>query len=345
MRFSLVPSIIIAASLSIVTSKIVYFGFNSNYSLNIFTKQSFIKAFEHDVYKYRIFSKYLLLEIYNWLELHNPQIGGNRRIDAIARNGSQAFYYAYYYLNTFFLVLTSIIITLILHLDRVLKMTVSEKYMVLFLSIIIINLSQFVINPYDISSYFLQLLTLYIFLYYFDQAYTLTLITVAILISLSTINRESSALSVAIIILLLLQKLGFSRKFVFGSILVSASFLITYIALRFLIIDQTDTQSPSPMAGHILIDFNLIGLAFWLLFGGLAMAISLHKENLYMITFLHIVCIPYILICFTNGILWEIRLYIPLFLSAIILSKIDVTDFKIHLSKLNFRKIKTILLH
>jgi len=181
------------------------------------------------------------------------------------------------------------------------------------------------------------LLILYLFLRFADAEYVISIIAICSLIFLSTLNRESSALSLAIIALLICQKRGLSKASIIGVGATIACFLIAYIALRYFIIDPKQQRFIFLDAGHLLYTKNLTGIAFWVLFFLLSMALAINKENRLMITTFHVLCLPYIIICFTSGVLWEMRLYMPLFLQSIYLSKIDSAAFTIHLSRLSLR--------
>jgi hypothetical protein len=342
MKFRLIPAIIIGIALSLVTSRIVYFGFTPNYGgATLFSKKGFHFQFDHDVFQYRILSKYLLLTVDDWLGNSMPENGAEARILALTKTGSQRLYTAFFYLNTFFICLISIIIGLLLRLKNVFALTDSEKYLLLYTSVIVINLSQFVVSPYDVSSYFFQLLILYVFLFYSDKEYSASIVAICALIFLSTLNRESSALSVSVVTLLLLLKFGISRKSIVGICLISACFLSVYLALRYLITDPEKLKFGYRDARHFIDIKNVTGIIFWGIFFYFTLAIANGKENRLMIIAYHLFCLPYILTCVTVGVFWEIRLYIPLLLCSIFLSKLDPKLFKIRTSNLRVKDLFT----
>jgi hypothetical protein len=328
MKFNLFASLIVAVLLSLVTSKIVYFGFTPNYAADIFSRSAFNGRFDHDVYKYRILCKYLLFAVDDWLGKDMPAKGAEYRILINTRDGSERFYLAFYYLNTIFLVLTSIMVVLLLDLERSFRFSDTEKTLIIFLVPILIGLTEFTVCCYDVSSYFFQLLVLYVFLRWSDRYYLLSLLGIGVLIVLSTLNRESSALSVSMVALLLLTRYGINRKVILSIAGIAGCFLITYIALRHFIVDPRNIRVVNLQAGKILIDTNMIGLIFWLLFFYLPMAIADSTGNRWLIGLFFLFSGPYIFTCLKDGVLWEVRLYIPLFLGALFLSKLiqPVTD-------------------
>jgi hypothetical protein len=334
MKFNLFFSLAIAVLLSMVTSKIIYFGFTPNYAADIFSRKAFNGRFDHDVYKYRVLCKYLLFAVDDWLGEDMPAKGAENRILINTPGGSERFYLAFYYLNTFFLVLTSIMIVLLLNLDRSFRFTSVEKNLLIFFLPLLICLSQFTVCCYDVSSYFFQLLILYILLKFSDRYYWGSIATIGLLIVASTLNRESSALSVSMVALLLLTRYGINRKVLTGIGVVAVCFLATYVALRVLVIDPRHLRIINFQAGKLFIDTNIIGLIFWGLFFYLPLAMADGPENKCLIGAFFLFSLPYVFTCLKDGVLWEIRLYIPLFLGALFLSKLDVSTHVIRLMEI-----------
>jgi hypothetical protein len=335
MKFNLFTSVIVALLLSLVTSKIIYFGFTPNFAADIFSRKAFRNRLDRDVYKYRILSKYLLYAVDDWIGNDTNAEDTEPRILVNSPDGSEQFYLAFYYLNTAFLVLTSIMVVLLLNLERSFRFTTAEKNLIIFLVTVLIGLTEFVVCCYDVSSYFFQLLILYIFLQFSPRHYFLSLSIICGLIILSTLNRESSALSVSMISLLLLTKYGWEKKNLVAIGSAAICFLTTYIALRFLIVNPEDLHVINAAAGNLLLDINVVGLLFWGLFFYLPMAIADSTENKYLIGVFFLFSLPYVITCLKDGILWEVRLYIPLFLGALFLSKLDVSEHAIRIADLS----------
>jgi len=323
-----------AILLAFVSSYLVYFGFTTNYTTDSFSPETFNDQYSHHVYKYRILSQYLLVRLDSALGNAKPTKMAERRLFIQDIRTSERFYFSYYYLNTFFMILLSIVLTLLVCMDKELLISKHEKTLLLFLVILLINLTQFVVCPYDISSYFFQLLILFVFLKYFDKYFAISLTVICLLMVISTLNRESSALTVSFLMLVLLCKFGLNKRAIFSISLIALSFLSTYLALRYFI------KTPDPRKFTIdFVQYNLffyanrLGILFWLIFLYFTLTISNSKENKALIGVYHIISLPYIWTCLTAGVLWELRLYIPLFLGSLFLAKIDTAGFKIRLLK------------
>jgi hypothetical protein len=311
MRFSLKQSILVVILLSIVTSYMVYFGYQTHYSGSIFKRQTFTTRYTTDVFKYRVLSRELLLHF----------------DDAIDPDG-KAFYVSVFYVNTIFLILTSILAVLLIDLKGIFNATPGEKTLIVFLIPLVINLSQFCIVPYDISSYFFQLLILWLFFRLYEKNYILSLFSIAVILALSTANRESSALSLAALILMLVLRYGFVKRSLISIGILIISFLATYVLLRVMI---KGTGGPemgiSPLAGDLTAFVNILGILFWLIFFYLTIALANTLENRCIVVAFHILSLPYIYTILTVGILWEVRLYVPLFLHSIYFSKLNTEGY------------------
>jgi hypothetical protein len=323
MKYSQMLAIIVGLILSLVITKVVYFGFTPNYAADVFSRKAFNSRMDHDVYKYRVLSKYLLLVVDRWLAADMPERGAEARLSIYMRDASERFYLAFYYLNAFFLVLTSVVVALLVNLSGDLLLTEMEKWLIIFWVPLLIGISEFTVTCYDVSGYFFQLLILYLYLLLNRRRYWLSLWVIAILVMLSTLNRESSALSVSMVAALLLGNYGLKRKALLGIALLGAFFLTTYIGLRWLVTDPSHIRILNLQAGKLLIDINFIGLLFWGLFFLLPMLIARGTENRRVIGVFFLFSLPYILTCLKDGVLWEIRLYMPLFLAALFFSRID----------------------
>ena len=60
MKFNLFITSVLVVMLSMVVSKIVYFGFTPNYGADIFARKAFDAKFDHGGNQYRVLSKYLV---------------------------------------------------------------------------------------------------------------------------------------------------------------------------------------------------------------------------------------------------------------------------------------------
>lgn len=340
MRASLIFSLLMAIVISMVTSRIVYFGFTPNYAADIFSPGVFNHRFDHDVYKYRVLCKYLLFAIDDWLGNSVPSNTAELRIRINTPSGSERFYYAFYYLNTIFLALTTIMVVFLVRLGKDYRFSKMEQNLLILFIPMLIGLSEYVVCVYDVSSYFFQFLALYLFIKFYDEEPVFTMITLSALMIISTLNRESSALSVSMLGVLLLTRYGAKKSTLWSLLILSASFLSTYIGLRYWITNPSDLHIRNLDVGNYLKTSNLYGFLFWAIFFYLPMAIADTKENRFLIGAFFLFSAPYVITCLKDGVLWEVRLYIPLFLGALFISKLDTSKQTVRISELRFGQLR-----
>lgn len=104
------------------------------------------------------------------------------------------------------------------------------------------------------------------------------------------------------------------------------AYLIAYIGIRLYFQNNTIFMYITFLS--ILLPKNLIGLLAWILLFNLSISLVNHKKNKLLIIYFHILSIPYIFSCFFTGLIFEMRLYIPLFLTSVILALMDTDKIK-----------------
>lgn len=317
MRTNLFTKIAFAVLLAFTVNSVVYFGFGNIYSSKILNVQHFQEQFQSGVYQYRILSAYLLVWIYesiSSLSLDFQLI----KLKFFADDSDPKLYLSLYVLNTFFLCLSATLLMLISDI-RDFMATPSEKILVVATAIFSIAITQFVIVPYDISSYFFLLLFAWIFLKYDRNESGFLLGLLVVILIVSTANRESAAISVAFAATLLWRKFGWQQKSILPVALLGFTFLGTYLGMRFFA-DTFATNDGNLLVENLSQPKNFLGILFWGVFFSLSVLISKSRQNRQNILVFHLLSLPYILMCFYSGILYEARLYIPLFLSALMLA-------------------------
>lgn len=311
--------------LAFTINSFVYFGFANIYSAAIFNSQSFQEQFHAGIYQYRILSGYFLSWIYDFLSFLKVdyQIF---KLKLVNPDSEPQMYLTFYILNTIFLMLCSGTLVLITESKQFIA-SYSEKILIIGFSLFCIALSNFVIVPYDVSSCFFLLLFFYFLLKYLEKQKVSTLILLIFILIISTFNRESSALSISLAATLLYSKFGLTKKSLFPFLILVVVFISVYFGLR--LMSKTFTTN----GGNLLVQNfsepkNILGILFWLVFFVFTLVLAKDKRAIQHILLFHFLSLPYIIFCFYAGILYEIRLYIPLFLTSILLSKTEIA--KIH---------------
>lgn len=322
MKLNLLSKIIFAVLLAFTVNSFVYFGFANIYSSKILTIQSFQEQFHSGIYQYRILSGYFLIWIYNllsFLNLDYPIF----KLKFVNPGSEPQMYLSFYILNNFFIMLSAAMMVLITESKSFIA-TNSEKLLIIAVAIFCIALSQFVIVPYDVSSYFFLLLFFYFLIQYLQQPSNSKLVILSFIIIISTLNRESSALSLSLAATLLYSKFGLKKETILPIAVLATVFIGVYFGLR-LINENFSTNDGNLFIQNFTQPKNILGILFWIVFFAFTLMLAKDQRATQHILLLHLLSFPYLILCFYTGILYEIRLYIPLFLTSILLSKTDLS--------------------
>lgn len=308
--------------LAFTVSSFVYFGFANIYSSKILNDQSFQEQFHSGIYQYRILSAYFLVWIYEFLSTLNIDYE-HFKLKFLNSNSEPQMYLSFYILNTIFIMLSAAMMVLITE-ARSFVATYSEKLLLTTVAVFSIAVSQFVVVPYDVSSYFLLLLFFYFFIKYLDKQSTSKLVILSLVILISTLNRESSALSLSLAATLLYFKFGLKKKTILPIAVLGLVFIGVYFGLR-MVNENFTTNDGNLLVQNFTQPKNLLGILFWLVFFIFTLILAKDKKAIKHILTFHLLSFPYLILCFYTGILYEIRLYIPLFLTSLLLSKTELS--------------------
>lgn len=307
--------ILFVLAFCVIVNTFLYFSFANVYSSETLNAEHFTHQYTNGVYQYRFLSTYLLLKIYDFLNTIHIPIGF--KFYFWKENATPRLFLAFYLLNTFFLGLCGLISLFIQ------KGKTNRKERLLTTSVVVfgIVISQFVLVPYDISSYFFILLFLYLLKKYLEREDFKTLFLLGGVLFISTLNRESSALSISLAGSILFLKNGLVKKTILPLGLFVVIFIITYLGMRFQY-GGFSTNDGNLLIENLTMPKNYLGLLFGVIFFGFTLLIS-GREKWQAIILFHLLSLPYIVMCFYTGILYEIRLYIPLFITAIFIPFIN----------------------
>ena len=320
MNLNLFSKLIFVALLAFVISSFVYFAFGNIYSSKILNDEDFQEQFHSGIYKYRILSGYFLLWIYDFISNLNIdyQIF---KLKFFNKGSEPKMFISFYILNTLFLILSSTLMVLITETKNFVA-TSSEKLLMIAAGIFVVGLTQFVIVPYDVSSYFFLLLFFYVLIQYVGTHSTRNLILLSLIIVISTLNRESSALSISLAATLLYGKFGLKKEAILPVAVLGITFIAVYLGMRFF------TESFSTNDGNLFIQNltqpkNILGILFWLVFFLFTFILAKDRTSKKNILMFHLFALPYIFMCIYTGILYEIRLYVPLFITSLLLARVQ----------------------
>ena len=324
MKINLFSKIIFILLLAFTVNSFVYFSFGNLYSSTVLNYADFENQFHSGIYQYRILSGYFLIWIYDFLSSLNIdyQIF---KLKFFNTDAEPKMYLSFFILNTIIFILSSIVLVFITETKNFIA-TQSEKILMISVAIFAISLSQFVIVPYDVSSYFFLLLFFFFLLKYLEKDSALNLIILLVILIISTFNRESSALSLSLAATLLYAKFWLKKKMYLPIIFLFVSFIAVYLGMR-LWSESFSTNDGNLLEENFTQPKNFLGILFWMIFFIFTLILAKDRKGVRLILIFHVLSFPYILMCFYTGILYEVRLYIPIFLTSLILSRTEFSRF------------------
>lgn len=321
MKLNLFSKIIFTVLVALTVNSFIYFSFGNIYSTSILNYAAFQNQFHSGIYQYRILSGYFLKWIYEFMAGFNIDYS-IFKLKFFQEDAKPQMYLSFFILNTFFLIVSGVVMVLLTETKNFIA-TPSEKILLIVVAIFSIGISQFVLVPYDVSSYFFLLLFFYFILKYLEKKSLLNLITLIIIIVVSTFNRESSALALSLAATLFYSKFGTEKKAYLPLFMLVIAFMAVYFGMR-LFSENFSTHDGNLLVENLTQPKNFLGILFWVIFFLMSIFLARDQKSIREILLFHVLGIPYILMCFYTGILYEIRLYIPLFLVALFLGKMQL---------------------
>jgi len=272
-----------------------YYGYVTHFSVGVFSPEGFHAQYDHEVFKYRVLGKWLLLGVYRVLEYVNPADAGWARHAAFLGTDSINFYHSYFYLNSIFLCLTLLVLS-----DRLTEIE-------LFVFTLLVALTQYVVVPYDAVAYFFLACT---------YRWVNNLPLAALFVLLAALNRETAALSLSLYASLYLLGRGGSLK---GLGVLTAVFVAVYLSLRLALGWGNAVGNEFTFIRYLNLN-SAVGIGF-----ALAAGLALVRRPGAAAVFL--ACsLPYILSIFLTGNPFEVRLWVPLLLGVMLVQRDDARD-------------------
>lgn len=322
MKINLLTKLLFTALFAFIVNSFVYFSFGNIYSSSVLNYADFQNQFHSGIYQYRVLSGYFLTLIYELLSSLNIDYQVFK-LKFFNDNAEPQLYLSFFILNTFFLVLSAAIMVLLTETKNFVA-TESEKILLVIVAIFTIGLTQFVIVPYDVSSYFFLLAFFFFSSKYLENNSLANLLILVVLMIISTLNRESSALSLSLVATMLYAKFGLKKESVLPIVILGITFISVYLGMR-LMSESFSTNDGNLLAQNFTQPKNLLGILFWVTFFLLSIILAKDKKAVRLIFVFHFLSFPYLIMCFYTGILYEVRLYVPLFLNAFFLGRISCT--------------------
>lgn len=313
---------------------ITYYGFESSYNdyKNAVTPSEW---YYKGIYGYRFLSREIVDVLHSFLQSVLSRDVPMK--EYILKKGT-AYYHSLFIFNTIFAVATSWMLYKLLSTKKFFgEINLKVLSLIIFGMAALSALSQFVILHYDNSAVFLLIVTAYFTLDYFHQPQSSKLWIVGLLIFVSTLNRETSCLNIAFFAALaFLQYPKNSEdwlKKVKLLIIPVVAFILPYLILRLMIPQEANENFYFFESVTLLQNFTglnqIIGWLFGLVMLKFIYDLSLSSQNKRLINQFLLFSTPYILMIFVVGVMWEIRLVVPILYLSVIFATLNISIFNL----------------
>jgi hypothetical protein len=295
-----------------------YYGFESSY-VKLKTMEKAPDFMFASVYAYRVIPNYLSVHVTEVVTLFvNNYLPFLKNF--LLKQGT-LFYHSIFLINSFFFVLSSIILHFIFKLKPAgIILSLNIRRIIHLLAVFFIVIVQYVPTNCDSIAIFFYLWGALLTLKYLQSRRTSDFILLCAVVFISTLARETSCLNISFFaaVCIDLKKLK-NRDFTFLKelVLLVIAFIIPYAGLRMMI-----HQDVSFVEGIYLLDnfsspFNLSGLLFGIISVYFSYILCNNEGKILMRKYLFF-SLPYLIMIAMVGLFWEVRLFIPLILTGFI---------------------------
>lgn len=308
---------------------IVYYGFQSSY-FDYKSQVAISDFYYQNIYAYRLVSRDVLEGIFSTMQRVFEADFPFK--DYILKKGT-LYYHSLFLLNTFFAICTSLMLSFLLENQSFFKnINIQKRVIIVFMMAVVMALSQFVAVHYDNSAVFFMLIGIYFSLRYYEKKRLKDLFLLCVIIAISALNRETAALNISFLAALFIVDYKDVRRIwqVFIQVIlpVVLAFVLPYMVLRGFVPQEKNEGGYFFESITLINNFtnpnNIIGIFYGLILVKFLYFFVRNRDNkILMNTFLFF-SLPYIIMIFFVGIMWEVRLYIPLIYGLVLLAFLDI---------------------
>lgn len=298
-----------------------YYGFESSYT-RLKTAERPPDFLFTSVYAYRVIPNYLSLymtDVFLYCQDHYLSFFK----DFLSKNGTP-FYHALFICNSFFFILCSVVLDKLLTFktDRYLKS--DFRRIIHLLTIFFIVITQYAPTNCDTIALFCYLMGVLFTLKYLHtkkESYFYALIGTIIF---STFVRETACLNIAFFAAVFLNFKELKKKnyqIIWKILPLVVAFLLPYLGLRLMISQKETTFVEGFYIGrNFSSPFNLAGLTFAIIVLYFIHRLCNIREKKSVFEKFLFFTTPYLLMITLVGLFWEVRLFLPLILTGIIIA-------------------------
>jgi len=298
-----------------------YYGFESSYT-RLKTAERPPDFLFTSVYAYRVIPNYLSLymtDAFAYVQEHYLYF----LKDFLSKNGTP-FYHALFIFNSFFFLLCSVILKKLLSFRTEQYLNADFRKIIHLLAIFFIVITQYAPTNCDMIALFCYLTGVLLTLKYLYTGKNIYFYALTGLIVFSTFVRETACINIAFFaaIFLNIKDLKEGKYQVIWKILpLVVAFLLPYLGLRMMISQEETTFVEGFYIGqNFSSPFNIAGLIFAVVVLYFIYTLCISRENKMIFGKYLFFSIPYLLMITLVGLFWEVRLFLPLILTGIIVA-------------------------
>jgi len=298
-----------------------YYGFESSYT-RLKTSERPPDFLFHSVYAYRVIPNYISVKMTDFMEyliLYKCSFIK----DFLSKNGTP-FYHGLFLINSFFFMLCSVIFNTLLKLNPSDFISdIRVRRMIHLLSVFFIVITQYAPTNCDTIALFCYLSGVYLTFKYYLTGNPKFYIFLVILIAISTFVRETACLNIAFFaaVFICLSEIKLLRlRSVLPVIPLIFGFIIPYLGLRQMIANEEITFVEGFYINrNFTSPFNLAGLLFACIIMYFIYRLCAEAFNKKVIKKYLFFSLPYLFMITMVGLFWEIRLFLPIILTCVMI--------------------------
>ncbi|NIF07662.1 hypothetical protein F3J23_19745 [Chryseobacterium sp. Tr-659] len=299
-----------------------YYGFESSYT-RLKTSEKTPDFLFSSVYAYRVIPNYLSVLMTDLMyNLINGPLSFFK--DFLSKNGTP-FYHGLFLMNSIFFLFCSLILNAIFKLKPIgLVLNINARRIIHLLSVFFIVITQYAPTNCDIIALFCYLAGVFLTLKYLHTQKNIFFFILIGLIGISTLVRETACINIAFFAAVFFNidelKKG-NYRIIWKLIPLVVAFLLPYLGLRALLANRETTFVEGFYINrNFSSPFNLAGLVFALTVIYFIYKLCTDPENRQVFGKYFFFSIPYLIMITLVGLFWEVRLFLPLILTGMIIA-------------------------
>ncbi|AZA78289.1 hypothetical protein EG347_12595 [Chryseobacterium sp. G0186] len=295
-----------------------YYGFESSY-VRLKTMEKAPDFMFSSVYAYRVIPNYLSVHVTEAVTFVVDHYFSFLK-SFLLKQGT-LFYHSIFLINSFFFVLSSMVLNVIFKLKPTGFLLHSNiRRLIHLLAVFFIVIVQYVPTNCDSIAIFCYLLGGLLTLKYLQHKKPADFILLCIVTIISTLVRETSCLNISFFAAIFidfdkLKKRDFS--FIKEILILMVAFIVPYAGLRMAIHQDMSFVEGIYLLENFSSPFNVSGLLFGVISLYLSYTLCNDEGKLLIKKYLFF-SIPYLVMIAMVGLFWEVRLFIPLILTGFI---------------------------